>query len=83
MHAAFQFFLYTLGGSLFLLIVLIFFLLNYGSTNLNFLININFNPYTEILIWFSFFIAFAVKIPMMPVHVWLPEAHVESATAVP
>jgi len=80
MHAAFQFFLYTLGGSLLMLAALIFCQLNFGSTNLHFLTNIVFSPYRELVIWLCFFIAFAVKIPMMPVHIWLPEAHVESAT---
>jgi proton-translocating NADH-quinone oxidoreductase chain M len=80
MHAAFQFFLYTLGGSLLMLAALIFCQLNFGSTNLHFLTNIVFSPYRELVIWLCFFVAFAVKIPMMPVHIWLPEAHVESAT---
>ena len=80
MHAAFQFFLYTLGGSLLMLSALIFCQLNFGSTNLHFLTNIILTPYREGIFWLCFFIAFAVKIPMMPVHIWLPEAHVESAT---
>lgn len=80
MHAAYQFFLYTLGGSLFMLIIIIFCQLNFGSTNLHFLLNVLFSPYREIFMWLGFFIGFAVKIPMMPVHIWLPEAHVESAT---
>ena len=80
MHAAFQFFLYTLGGSLLMLSALIFCQLNFGSTNLFFSTNVLFSPYREIIIWLCFFFAFAVKIPMMPVHIWLPEAHVESAT---
>jgi len=80
MHAAYQFFLFTLGGSLFMLVVLIFFQLNFGSSNLFFLLNIHFNPYQETFLWLGFFITFMVKIPMMPLHVWLPEAHVESAT---
>ena len=80
MHAAFQFFLYTLGGSLLMLIALIFCQLNFGSTNLYLLANIVFSPYRELVLWLCVFFAFAVKIPMMPVHIWLPEAHVESAT---
>lgn len=80
MHAAFQFFIYTLGGSLLMLASLIFCQLNFGSTNLHLLTNIILTPYREGILWFCFFIAFAVKIPMMPVHIWLPEAHVESAT---
>ena len=80
MHAAYQFFLYTLGGSLFMLIIIILCQLNFGSTNLHFLLNVSFSPYREIFMCIGFFIAFAVKIPLMPVHIWLPEAHVESAT---
>lgn len=80
MHAAFQFFLYTLGGSLLMLSALIFCQLNFGSTNLHLLTNLILTPYREGILWLCFFIAFAVKIPMMPVHIWLPEAHVESAT---
>lgn len=80
-HAAYLFFLYTLGGSLFMLIALIFCQLNVGSTNINILLNFTFSPYRELFLWFFFFIGFAVKIPMMPVHLWLPEAHVESPTS--
>lgn len=79
-HAAYQFFLFTLGGSLFMLIILIFCQLNLGSTNLLFLSNVVFTPYRELFLWLGIFIAFAVKIPMMPLHIWLPEAHVESVT---
>ncbi len=79
-HASYQFFLFTLGGSLFMLIILILCQLNFGSTNFMFLLNVSFSPYRELVLWLGFFIAFAVKIPMMPVHIWLPEAHVESAT---
>lgn len=80
MHAAFQFFLYTLAGSLLMLAALIFCQLNLGSTNLHFLTSVILSPYRELIIWLCIFTAMAVKIPMMPVHVWLPEAHVESAT---
>lgn len=79
-HAAYQFFLFTLGGSLFMLFIIIYCQLNFGSTNLFFLLEIIFTPYLEIFMWFGFFLGFAVKIPMLPVHIWLPEAHVESAT---
>ena len=80
MHAAYQFFLFTLGGSLFMLVILIFCQLNFGSTNLHMLLNVFFSPYRELFLWLGIFIAFMVKIPMMPLHIWLPEAHVESAT---
>lgn len=80
MHAAYQFFLFTLGGSLLMLTSLIFCQSSLGSTNLTLLLNFLFSPYKELFLWSCFFIGFAVKIPMMPVHIWLPEAHVESPT---
>ena len=60
--------------------ILLFFQFNFGSTNLNFLLNLKLTPYRELFVWLGIFITFAVKIPMMPLHIWLPEAHVESAT---
>lgn len=80
MHAAFQFFLYTLGGSFFMLAALIFCQLNFGTTNLHFLTSVIFSPYRELIIWCCIFLGLAVKIPIMPLHIWLPEAHVESGT---
>ncbi len=80
LHAAYSFFLFTLIGSLFMLVGLIFCHLTSGTTNYGELLEYNFNPYREMIIWLCFFIGFAVKIPMMPVHIWLPEAHVESIT---
>lgn len=80
LHAAYNFFLFTLVGSLFMLVGLIFCHLVSGTTNYGELLEYNFTPYREIIIWLCFFIGFAVKIPMMPVHIWLPEAHVESIT---
>jgi proton-translocating NADH-quinone oxidoreductase chain M len=80
MHAAYQFFLFTLGGSLFMLLSLLFCQLNSGTTNYIELSLLSLSPYRELAIWLCFFIGFAVKIPLMPVHIWLPEAHVESAT---
>lgn len=79
--AAYQFLIYTLFGSLFLLIGLIFILLYYGSTDFHYLLTINMSPFREMFVWVLFFIGFAIKIPMFPVHLWLPEAHVEAPTA--
>lgn len=80
LHAAYNFFLFTLAGSLFMLAGLIFCHSTSGTTNYGELLEYTFTPYREMIIWLCFFIGFAVKIPMMPVHIWLPEAHVESIT---
>lgn len=71
--ASYYFFLYTLSGSLFLLIAIMFLHSTVGSTCI-FYLTVDFN--SEYYLWPLFFIAFAVKIPMFPFHIWLPEAHV-------
>jgi len=80
-YAAFKFFLYTLLGSLLMLVALIWLFLQSGGT-FNLLewhqLRIDFAP--QILIFLAFLIAFAVKVPMWPVHTWLPDAHVEAPT---
>lgn len=85
-HAAYQFFLYTLFGSIFMLVGILFLYVQLGSCDmvvLSTLFNkMSFLPFLAgIILWFFFFIAFAAKIPMFPVHIWLPEAHVEAPTA--
>lgn len=80
-HAAYQFFLYTLVGSVIMLVGVIYVYLATGSTHLYVIINNNFSPLESYFLWFSFFASFAVKVPMIPVHIWLPEAHVEAPTA--
>lgn len=79
-HAAFLFFFYTLFGSLFMLIAIFSLYLHSGSTDLEFIWLSEFNDSIEKLIWFCFFISFAIKVPMFPFHIWLPEAHVEAPT---
>lgn len=82
-HAAYQFFIYTLLGSILMLISIIYINLNLGTTNF-FKILIDNELLFKIenyLIWLTFFFSFAVKIPMIPFHIWLPEAHVEAPTA--
>jgi len=81
LHAAYSFFLFTLAGSLLMLVGLIFCKSTSGTTNYFELCYYTFTPYRELVIWLCFFFGFVVKIPMMPVHIWLPEAHVESITA--
>lgn len=78
--ANFYLFLYTLFGSIFLLSAIL--LLNYtiGSLNYYILVNTLFTDLTSKYIWLFLFISFAIKIPMFPFHIWLPEAHVEAPT---
>ena len=79
--AAYQFFLYTLIGSLLMLIALIAIYYKVGSTDLQVLWNFNFTENQQLFFWIAFFLSFAVKIPMIPFHIWLPEAHAEAPTA--
>jgi proton-translocating NADH-quinone oxidoreductase chain M len=80
-HASYQFFLYTLLGSLFMLLGIIYIYIVIGTTDLSLLMLFEFNEHTQLFLWLCFFVSFAVKIPMLPVHIWLPEAHVEAPTA--
>jgi len=80
-YAAFKFFLYTLLGSLLMLIALIWLFLNSGgSFNLLEWHQLRIDMAPQILIFLAFLVAFAVKVPMWPVHTWLPDAHVEAPT---
>jgi len=80
-YAAFKFFLYTLAGSLLMLIALIYL---YWKSGGNFDIlawhKLPLDASSQALLFFAFFAAFAVKVPMWPVHTWLPDAHVEAPT---
>ncbi len=80
-RAAYMFFLYTLFGSLFMLIGVIYIYLFAGSTNYESLAVISFSSYDQKWLWLAFFASFAAKVPMLPVHIWLPEAHVEAPTS--
>uniref|UniRef100_A0A3B6LZC5 NADH-ubiquinone oxidoreductase chain 4 n=1 Tax=Triticum aestivum TaxID=4565 RepID=A0A3B6LZC5_WHEAT len=79
--ATYQFFLYTLLGSVFMLLAILLILLQTGTTDLQILLTTEFSERRQILLWIAFFASFAVKVPMVPVHIWLPEAHVEAPTA--
>jgi NADH-quinone oxidoreductase subunit M len=80
-YAAFKFFLYTLLGSLLMLIALIYlFLSSGGSFNLLEWHQLRIDMTPQILLFLAFLVAFAVKVPMWPVHTWLPDAHVEAPT---
>ena len=80
-YAAFKFFLYTLLGSLLMLVALIF-LYNKsgGSFDITAWHNLKLSGKEQTLVFFAFFAAFAVKVPMWPVHTWLPDVHVEAPT---
>ena len=80
-RAAYQFFLYTLFGSVLLLLAILVLYFAAGSTDLGVLYLTPLSEGREILLWSAFFASFAVKVPMVPVHIWLPEAHVEAPTA--
>jgi proton-translocating NADH-quinone oxidoreductase chain M len=80
-RAAYQFFLYTLFGSLLMLLAVLLIYFQGGSTDLQVLYTTQFSEKRELLLWVAFFASFAVKVPMVPVHIWLPEAHVEAPTA--
>lgn len=80
-RAGYMLFLYTLLGSVLMLLSIIFIHYQVGTTNYHSLLGTIFNESHQKVMWLAFFISFAVKIPIVPVHVWLPEAHVEAPTA--
>lgn len=79
--AAYYFFLYTFLGSVLMLISILYIFWQVGTTDYELLLAFNFSELEQKLLWFTFFLAFASKVPMIPVHLWLPEAHVEAPTA--
>ena len=80
-RAAYFFFLYTLLGSLLMLLTILYIYYQVGTTDYETLLTFSFSNQEQTLLWLAFFISFAAKIPMVPVHLWLPEAHVEAPTA--
>ena len=80
-YSAFKFFLYTLLGSVLMLVAIISIYWMTGTTDVVELYNLGINPKYQNLLWLAFFSSFAVKTPMWPVHTWLPDAHVEAPTA--
>ena len=80
-YSAFKFFLYTLLGSVLMLIAIIIIYLTSGTTDVVKLYDLGVNPDYQNWLWLAFFSSFAVKTPMWPVHTWLPDAHVEAPTA--
>ncbi len=79
-YAAFKFFLYTLLGSLLTLVAIVYLFMQSGSFNVLDWHKLPLPLTVQIYIFFAFLVAFAVKVPMWPVHTWLPDAHVEAPT---
>jgi NADH-quinone oxidoreductase subunit M len=80
-YATFKFFLFTLTGSVLMLLAILWLYFQTGTTDIPQLAAIGFDPGWQKWLWIAFFAAFAVKIPMWPVHTWLPDAHVQAPTA--
>jgi NADH-quinone oxidoreductase subunit M len=80
-YAAFKFFLYTLLGSVLMLAAILAMIGISGTASIPELMAYAFDPKIQIWLWLAFFASFAVKMPMWPVHTWLPDAHVEAPTA--
>jgi NADH-quinone oxidoreductase subunit M len=80
-YSAFKFFLYTLTGSVLLLLALLAMYFDAGTTDIPTLLAHHFPRDMQIWLWLALFASFAVKVPMWPVHTWLPDAHVEAPTA--
>ena len=80
-YSAFKFFLYTLLGSVLLLLAVIYMYFEAGTTDIPTLMRHTFAPEVQTWLWLAMFASFAVKMPMWPVHTWLPDAHVEAPTA--
>ncbi|WP_343794654.1 NADH-quinone oxidoreductase subunit M [Brevundimonas kwangchunensis] len=80
-YAAYKFFLYTLLGSVLMLLAMLWMAHTAGTTSIPALKEFAFSPQAQPLLWLAFFASFAVKMPMWPVHTWLPDAHVQAPTA--
>lgn len=80
-YAAYKFFLYTLLGSVLMLLAMLWMANTAGTTSIPALKEYAFSPQAQTLLWLAFFASFAVKMPMWPVHTWLPDAHVQAPTA--
>ena len=80
-YAAYKFFLYTLLGSVLMLAAILVMISVAGTASIPELMNYKFDQNLQTWLWLAFFASFAVKMPMWPVHTWLPDAHVEAPTA--
>jgi NADH-quinone oxidoreductase subunit M len=80
-YASYKFFLYTLLGSVLMLVAMLWMARTAGTTDIPTLLNYDFPPQAQTWLFLAFFASFAVKMPMWPVHTWLPDAHVQAPTA--
>jgi NADH-quinone oxidoreductase subunit M len=80
-YAAYKLFLYTLTGSVLMLLAILTMIAEAGTSDITVLLKYNFPATLQPWLWLAFFASFAVKMPMWPVHTWLPDAHVEAPTA--
>ena len=80
-YASYKFFLYTLLGSVVMLIAMLYMVHAAGTTSIPALMAFDFPRHVQTYLWLAFFASFAVKMPMWPVHTWLPDAHVQAPTA--
>ncbi|SMQ74616.1 NADH dehydrogenase subunit M [Altererythrobacter xiamenensis] len=80
-YASYKFFLYTLLGSVLMLIAMFWVVAEAGTSDIPTLMQYDFPPAAQTWLWLAFFASFAVKMPMWPVHTWLPDAHVQAPTA--
>jgi len=80
-RAAYFFFLYTLLGSVLMLLAVLYIYYQVGTTDYEVLLSTLLTPTEQKFLWLAFFASFATKVPMVPMHIWLPEAHVEAPTA--
>lgn len=80
LEANYLLFLYTLFGSLFLLLSIISMILKSGTSDYEALLTMSIEPSQQYILWLGFFLALAIKMPMFPFHIWLPQAHTEAPT---
>ncbi len=80
-YAAVKFFIFTMVGSVFMLVGIIYLYQQSGSMNLTAFLNLNLGHDAQLWLFAAFFLAFAIKVPLFPLHTWLPDAHVEAPTA--
>ncbi|MEL7190571.1 MAG: NADH-quinone oxidoreductase subunit M [Pseudomonadota bacterium] len=80
-YASYKFFLYTLLGSVLMLVAMFWMVATAGTSDIPTLMQYNFPPAAQTWLWLAFFASFAVKVPMWPFHTWLPDAHVQAPTA--
>src|SRR5262249_41282217 len=82
-YAAYKFFLYTLAGSVLFLVAIVYLYYIFGTTSIPDLIKNapHLSPAVQNWLWLAMLASFAVKVPMWPVHTWLPDAHVQAPTA--